>query len=119
MSNLPAPQNLFGPMLPPAPKPRSESIVGRYLTNIELNQIKTRMILQADILEEVRRATKAQEDIMIEQFTANQKVKTMLAEYSARETIAEAKAEEAAVSALEKKLEFRLKRSKIEAMLDE
>ncbi len=110
---------LFGGGLPKGPSPRKNSFLGRLLGNKELEQILKSQTLQTDIIKQFDEGQKVQQDFIVRQTTANQRMKTILAELEAREIISTSKAEESVLSAMEKKLEMQLKRKKIQGILDE
>ncbi len=118
-NNLPIMNFIGMPNLPEEPKRRGNNTLGRFFTNMELGQIKTRMTLQADIMQECVRLENLKGELVMNYMTANQKAKTILAEQEARETIARSKAEEAMLSAMDRRLEYLLKKKDADEVLGE
>lgn len=117
--NLPILSFMGMPTLPENPKNRGNNPIGRFFTNVELGQIKTRMTLQADIMQECVRLENLKGEMVMNYMTANQRAKTILAEHEARETIARSKAEEAMLSAMDRRLEYLLKKKDADEVLGE
>jgi DNA-binding helix-hairpin-helix protein with protein kinase domain len=105
--------------LPPAPKPRGNGFVANILTNFELEQLKKRQTLQTEIMEQWARQNEIQRQFIIDQVTAQSKLNAIMAEYSARAEIAQAKSDEATIAAAERRLDFKLKKKKIDELLSE
>lgn len=117
--NLPILSFMGMPTLPENPKSRGNNPIGRFFTNFELSQMKTRMTLQADIMQECVRLENLKGELAMNIITAKQKAKTILAEHEARETIARSKAEEAMLSAMDRRLEYLLKKKDTDKVLGE
>lgn len=103
-----------GGFFPPMPKPRGNHLLGRFFENWELEQIKTRQTLQADIIEQFSRGQRLQQQFVIDQMTANQRVQTELEELKARQALAQSTAELSMIDVLERRLEFQQKKKAYE-----
>ena len=116
---FPITTTLFGGGLPSTPHRRPNNFIGRQLKTWELRQLKEHQALQADIATEFVRCQEVQEKFVTNEMTRSDRLKAMLAELNARETIANAKGEEALLSLAEKKLEYQIKNKTIKKRLDE
>lgn len=104
-----------GGVFPLMPKPRGNNVIGRLMTNIELEQLKKQQTLQADTIEQFVRGQRLQQQFIIDQVTANERVKAELDELKARQALAQSTAELSMIDVLERRLEFQQKKKAYEA----